>query len=199
MVLDINLFRSETTLDIVRKSHEKRGGVPDDIDDLVHCDEEWRKCVQQKTGYARLENLVKKIIGAKNKLNKSNKKKKNLNESENLSEEESFEDSPEVVPKEILEMIPDINQKALETLTIKQLIKISQLSRENKDIIMEKEKEHNDMRDLLLHKIGNILHETVPVGPNDDSNVIVRIKQNENAEYMKDMKELKSHNSLLNL
>src|SRR5271170_1390588 len=125
MVLDINLFRSPETLELVRKSHEKRGGVADDIDDLVHHDTEWKKCIQTKNGYSKLENLIKKVIGF---THKTTKKKKNDND-------KSDTDSTETISDEIIDLIPDIDQPILETQSLKQLILISQMCRNKRDKI----------------------------------------------------------------
>lgn len=162
MVLDINLFRSSETLEIVRKSHYGRFGSMDDIDDIISHDEKVRKLNYEKNNYAKLENMIKKTMGNRYKSKKQDKVEVLI---DNV-----------ILPDAIKQMIPNIDQNILDALTVQELIKISQYCREKRDSFTNQANEHEEMRTLLLKKIGNILHESVPIGKDDESNVLVRVE-----------------------
>lgn len=180
MVLDIKLFRSPITLEIIRKSHEKRYGVNEDIDDIITHDSKIRTLTDSTSKHSKLENLIKRILGTKIKTMKNN----NNNDGNNSKIKFVLDKTNEqeiVLSDEITNKIPDLEQKDLDTFTIDELLKISQLCRDKRLKLTDILDEHERMRTLLLRKIGNILHDTVPFGPNDDSNIICTIHDIVNA------------------
>jgi len=158
MVLDINLIRSPNTLEIVRQSHTQRYGKSSDIDDLISHDNEFRSTTVTINNHSKLENTIKRILGIRMKAKNKNP---------------DTQDTDVLLASSLIDAIPHIDQTILETLPTNILIKLSQLSQVTKHDLTNTLHLHEKSRDTLLRRIGNILHESVPFGPDDDSNVIV--------------------------
>lgn len=189
MVLDINLFRSPITLENIRKSHAGRYGVNEDIDDLITHDTQFKLLTSVVSKHSKLENILKRLLGTKIKTIKGNKKKiTDDNEDVNIDVDvnvdvnidkkfiiEKNNNEDVVLSDDIINNIPNLEQNVLEPLQINELIKISQLCRDKRLKLTDTMTDHENMRSLLLRKIGNVLHESVPIGPNDDSNIICSV------------------------
>jgi seryl-tRNA synthetase len=167
MVLDINLFRTPESLKIVEESHTKRYGNSSLIEDIVTSDREWRQILAKRDKYSALENILRRTIGSKIKEN-NNKKSNKVNESE--EEIPSSEDNQGLDPL-LVDKIPNIDKNDLEQLTVEQLKELNNLCGSMKDKLKQSENDYIEIRDITLKSIGNILHPSVPVGPNDDSNI----------------------------
>ncbi|VBB17940.1 hypothetical protein YASMINEVIRUS_403 [Yasminevirus sp. GU-2018] len=175
MVLDITLLRNKDSIEKVKESHAKRYGVLEDISDIVSADEQVRKLSYERNNYSKLENLIKKVIGEKNKAlgKKKRQDKLETEEKEQTKVDQTEDDS--LVPDEILQAVPNVDQSALEKLTHSQLIKVSMYCKTKREEISDLCAENEEIRTMTLKRLGNILHDTVPVGPNDDSNITVRV------------------------
>ena len=171
MVLDINLIRSPNTLETVRRSHTQRYGKSSDIDDLILHDNEFRSTTVTINNHSKLENTIKRILGVRMKA----KKKNHTLDSDNLVTQDTQDTKATeiLLSSSLMDSIPHIDQSTLETLSTNNLIKLSQLCRVTKLNLVYTLQQHEKERDILLRKIGNILHESVPFGPDDDSNVVV--------------------------
>ena len=183
MVLDISLFRSPDTLAIVRKSHSQRYGIDEDIDDIICHDNEVRTLTFSISKHAQLENIIKRIVGIRIK---ATKKEKNENKNENKNIHDGYEDltfnsekkdkhyvcEDTLLSEELINNIPNLEKTLLEKLSINELIKVSETCRNKRLNLTDLFNLHENTRTTLLYKIGNILHESVPFGPNDDSNII---------------------------
>jgi seryl-tRNA synthetase len=178
MVLDISLFRSPETLAIIRKSHLQRYGVDEDIEDIISHDNEVRKLTFSISKHAQLENMIKRIVGIRIKSIK--KEKENIVQND-ICEDLTFNSEKNdkhyvcenvLLSEKLINDIPHLEKPILEQLSIDELIKVSKITRDSRLDSTNILDLHENARKMLLSKIGNILHESVPFGPNDDSNII---------------------------
>jgi seryl-tRNA synthetase len=170
MVLDIQLFRTPEGIETLKKSQEKRFLDTTIVDDIRIKDEEWRKYMFERSKYSKIENMIKKVIGIKNKENKKEKKvdKKYVEDIENNSNQ------PDLKYMRIFDNLPEVSQDELNELEIDALILLNKVCSIRRETFFgQKEEECKDFCHDKMKMIGNILNEQVPIGPNDDSNVIL--------------------------
>lgn len=202
MVLDITLFRTPDTLESIKKSHDDRFGDTNTVDLIVEHDEFYRKLLFKKNEFAKIENLIKKIIGSRQKLLKQ-KKNDTESKTELKTEDVDFESLPvdiriklKILNSPLLDTTPDKLVNAdLEKLTNDQLVFISGWCKEEKDQIEKRSHTYLAMRNYLLKEIGNILHESVPVGKDESFNTIVRLSE----DFEKPSDKTLSHYELIKL
>lgn len=158
MVLDISLIRSKDTIDIIRKSHLNRNGRSDDLDSLLLAIDLASKCNFEKNHISRIENKINKINANRYK----NKQSKN----QDMSDITNID--------KYLENIKNITDMDLENMTDGQITRLTAELKELKKPLITKSEVYEKRIKDSLSKIGNILHESVPIGPDDDSNITIR-------------------------
>lgn len=173
MVLDVTLFRTPEGVKAVTESHRKRYGDPSIIDDIVEVDEKWRKTLFDCTKFSKLENMISKSIGTRMKGKKKVKKEGKDKQEDELDENKQNPEEVKQLDQSIIDRLPDIEQSELDIMTIDQLRELNALSNKKKSLGADLEKEYDETRTYKLRSIGNILHPSVPEGPDDDSNVVV--------------------------
>lgn len=174
MVLDVTLFRTPEGVKIITESHRKRFGDPSIIEDIVDIDEKWRKVLFDCTKFSKLENMISKAIGAKVKgLKKAKKEGIDLQDQDT----ESVSNDAKQIDQQILDKLPDIEQFQLDAMSVDQLRELNSLSNKKKSLGVDFEKEYDEIRFHKLRLIGNLIHSSVPEGPDDNSNVIIEQTQ----------------------
>lgn len=163
MVLDINLFRSSDTLQLVKESQRKRSCDklnPTLIDEIVEYDSQWREALFLRSKYSQIENNIKKVIGQQ--------QKKSKNSNSEITNTITLDISDTIINK-----LPEIDIKILETFTMEQLIKLNSICSTKKKELQDVETESVDIRDAKIRLVGNIVHDSVPISSNEDDNMIV--------------------------
>jgi seryl-tRNA synthetase len=183
MVLDISLFRSSDNVKIIKESHAKRYGDPSLIDEIITSDSEWRKVLFKREKISMLKNMIKKAIG--------NKKSKKDKTSTNEQKTNNFDEI--VLDERIVSKIPDLDKSELDTLSLEELLKLNAVCNTKLDEVKLLEDKTILDRDLKLKCIGNILHESVPFGPDDDSNIIIYSSPIPNRNNNNEVKEKVLH------
>ncbi|XP_007892468.1 serine--tRNA ligase, cytoplasmic [Callorhinchus milii] len=151
MVLDLDLFRKDKGGDPeqVRENQVKRFKDVSLVDRLVGADAEWRKCRFQADNLNKLKNLCSKTIGEKMK------KKEPVGDSDALPES--------------AENLEELNASVLSGLTVTQIKKI----RIHVDEAIAKcdvdRLKLEGQRLESLREIGNVLHASVPISNNEDT------------------------------
>lgn len=153
MVLDIELLRQNPQL--VRDSQKKRYKGLDSVDKVIELDTQWRTVRYQADQWNKIKNLCGRTIGTKKQA------KENEGDKEDL-------------PEDVKINFETLNAEILGKLTIKQIKRLSGLI----DSEIEKTKENlvriENERNSILHEIGNLVHESVPVSDNEDNNFTER-------------------------
>jgi seryl-tRNA synthetase len=160
MVLNIDLFREDKggNPDKMRKNQTDRYKDPKLVDNIVECDDKWRKLRFKVDNLKKLKNQISKVIGQKMK----NKEGKPTDDA--------------TLSNEITDKLDEITTETLTTLNVAQCKAISKLF---DDKIEESEKEILQVeydRNESLKEMGNILHESVPITDNEDFNRVERTK-----------------------
>ncbi|XP_060793295.1 serine--tRNA ligase, cytoplasmic-like isoform X1 [Neoarius graeffei] len=151
MVLDLDLFRADKGGDpeIVRETQRKRFKDVSLVDKLVQADEEWRKCRFIADNLNKAKNLCSKSVGEKMK------KKEPVGDDETLPEE--------------VQNLETLTADILSTLTVTQIKKVRVLVDE---AIQKTDSERLRLemeRFESLREIGNLLHPSVPISNDEDS------------------------------
>lgn len=146
MVLDIELLRQNPQL--VRDSQKKRYKGLDSVDKVIELDTKWRTVRYQTDQWNKIKNLCGRTIGTKKQA------KENEGDKEDL-------------PEDLKINFETLNAEIIGKLTIKQIKRLSGLT----DSEIEKTKENlvriENERNSILHEIGNLVHESVPVSDNE--------------------------------
>lgn len=166
-MLDIVLFRDPKTLDLVKESQRRRHKPMEIIDEVVRLDAEWRALRSRLDKLNRGKNSIAKVYGKKKK-----------------ARETDGEDLP--LPAEF----PALDKATAEVMEMLSLLQLSRLSKTYDEEIATAEteaSEKEEQRNKTLHKVGNIVHESVPVSNDEDNNGLVRTfgdKRDKDAEKL---------------
>eukprot|EP01028_Stygiella_incarcerata_P001479 TRINITY_DN1260_c0_g1_i1.p1 TRINITY_DN1260_c0_g1~~TRINITY_DN1260_c0_g1_i1.p1 ORF type:complete len:470 (+),score=142.38 TRINITY_DN1260_c0_g1_i1:167-1576(+) len=154
-MLDIILFRDPKTADVIRESQRRRFKDVSLVDAVIELDTKWR------LGRTRLDRL---------------KKVKNLTSKTNGKKRKSKEDpgAPDSQLPAIEHDLVDLGQEFMDALNIVQLgLLSSSVNTEIKRTEDEVARLENE-RNATISKIGNVLHESVPVSRDEEENEIIR-------------------------
>lgn len=157
MVLDIENFRADKggNPDKVRENQIKRFKDPALVDKVVEADNKWRKLRFELDNWNKLKNLCSKEIGKK------------------MKNKEAVGDIDDV-PNGIVSDLSTLNSDILQTLTVKQIKKVStlldnEMIKCNEDLL-----KFEIIRTNALKEVANWLHESVPVSNDEEENAVVR-------------------------
>lgn len=146
MVLDIELFRRNPQL--VRDSEKKRYKDLERVDKVIELDSQWRIVRYQADQWNKAKHVCGRTIGEK--------KKAKENEGDNDELPQDFKINFETITPEIIGQLTIVQIKRISGLIDNEIEKTKQ------DVIrIENE------RNSILHEIGNIVHESVPVSDNE--------------------------------
>lgn len=156
-MIEINLLREEKggNPDLVRESQRRRHKPVEYVDDVIALDQEWRRLRY------RADNINKSF----GRVNTAIKNKKKAKEADGTSKD---------VPASVVENLEDVPAELLNTLCVSQLMVLSGLikseqSKAKEEVILKEEE-----RNKSLCKIGNIVHQDVPVSNDEHNNETVR-------------------------
>lgn len=159
MGLDIRLFREPESADLVRESQRRRFADPALVDQVIGIDEQWRKTQFLTDASKRMINICSKSVAERKKAKEADGE---------LSE----------IPSEVTAaaVSGDLEADHLKALCVLQLKELSKsLSKQVADLV----KEADDLvanRDRIMGKVGNLVHESVPVAQDEDTgNTVVRV------------------------
>lgn len=157
MVLDIDLFREDKghNPQVIRDSQKKRYKDVGVVDQVISLDLQWRQARFQADQWNKVKNSCGRTVGEKKKA------KENEGESE-------------VLPKDFVISLENLTNELLQTLTVKQLKHLSTLIDGEIQKTRERVERLEKERDNVLHEIGNIVHDSVPVSNNEDNNKVER-------------------------
>eukprot|EP00796_Vickermania_ingenoplastis_P004887 gene4889-3506_t len=158
VMLDINLFRDPALADIVRESERRRFRDPKVVDEVIKTDEKWRRTQYLTEQCKKMINHCSKAVGARKK----------AKESDGISSD---------VPQELLAAARDglLQPEQLDGLCVLQLKELSKALSANVVELAQSAESLDKERDRLLNKVGNIIHESVPVADDEEiGNVVVR-------------------------
>ncbi len=151
-MIDITIIR--TNPQIIYESQKRRFADTKIIDEIIDLDTQWKTLRSKIDKLNEGVNIPSKIISEKIKLDCT----------EQLTDEDI-----------ILNKNDTLNKTELQNLTIKQLKQyskhISKIIKELNEEIKILEKQIN----FKLSKVGNIIHDSVPISNNEDDNVIHRV------------------------
>lgn len=171
MVLDISLIKSKESIEIVRKSHMNRNGINSDLDNLLVAIDLASKCNFEKNHISRIENKINKI----NAIRYRNRQTNTHTDNDNTRGNDNIRGNDDITNVDIyLENIQNITDTDLENMTDGQITRLSTELKELKKPLATKSEAFEKRIKNSLSKIGNILHESVPIGPDDDSNITIR-------------------------
>lgn len=150
MVLDIDLFREDKghNPQVIRDSQKKRYKDVGVVDQVISLDLQWRQARFQADQWNKVKNSCGRTVGEKKKA------KENEGESE-------------VLPKDFVISLENLTNELLQTLTVKQLKHLSTLIDGEIQKTRERVERLEKERDNVLHEIGNIVHDSVPVSNNE--------------------------------
>jgi seryl-tRNA synthetase len=157
MTLDILLFRDPVGANLIRESQRRRCKDPKIVDYALEADRIWR--VKQHI----LESSNKGV----NDCSRAVKAKMQAKEGEGETDE---------LPAEIKEAVQDgsLAPEQINKLCVKQVRALSKYISSQTDAFKRAAEEAEIARDNLVHSVGNIVHESVPVGfDEDESNTTV--------------------------
>jgi len=172
MVLDINLFRTPENLKTVEESHTKRYGDPSLIEEIVVSDREWRQILAKRDKFSALENTLRRTIGTRVKEMKSKKSNK-ADKTDEPDGENTTSEEKRMLDTTLVDKMPNLDKNDLELLSVDQLKELNNLCGTMKDKLKQSEDDYIEIRNTTLKSVGNMLHPSVPFGPNDDSNIEV--------------------------
>lgn len=157
MVLDIDCFRADKggNPEKVRENQIKRFKDPALVDKVVEADTKWRKLRHELDNWNKMKNLCSKEIG------KKMKNKEPVGDDEN-------------VPNVITSDMGSLNSDILQSLTVKQIKKLSTLLDDEMVKCNEELVKYDAIRTNALKEVANWLHESVPVSNDEEENVVVR-------------------------
>lgn len=178
-MLDITLFRNETTLERIRDSEARRFRDPAIVDKVADADCQWRKATHNRSACSRVRNIIGRLIGQK------------------MKAKQFAQNEDNVVSTELLEMdINDVQKETLEPLTVEQLKVYSKHITDLEKQCRENEESYLETRDSYLEMVGNILDTRVPISRTEDDNEIIE-EYNAAAPTLEMEYELQTHDILL--
>lgn len=157
-MLDINLFRDPALADIVRESERRRFRDPKIVDEVIATDEKWRRTQYLTEVCKKMINHCSKAVGARKKAKEADG---------TVSE----------VPAELLAAAREglLQPEQLDGLCVLQIKELSKALSNNVVNLAKSAEELDKERELLVNKVGNILHESVPVADDEDTgNQVIR-------------------------
>lgn len=151
MVLDLDLFRTDKGGDpeIIRETQRKRFKDVTLVDKLVNADSEWRKCRFTADNLNKAKNLCSKSIGEKMK------KKEPPGDDESLPEE--------------AQNVEALSADTLSALTVTQIKRVRVLVEEAVQKLDSERVKLETERFEYLREIGNLLHHSVPISNDEDT------------------------------
>lgn len=149
--LDIQLFRDETTANVIRESQRRRYAEPGAVDEVIELDKQWRRMQFLSEATKKFVNDCSKAVGAKKK-----------------AKEADGDDIP--VPEDVMAQAQEgkLDADVLATLNVMQLKALSKWCAERVAQLAKDAAEKEKQRDTLMNSIGNIVHESVPVEQDED-------------------------------
>ncbi len=165
-MIDINLFRTykNGNPDLIKDSQRKRYADTTIVDTVIELDEAWRNATSQINEFNHLVNFISKEICSRMKL-------KELDVHLDLPQNVLILVDNNLTKENLVNIIP--------TLSVNQLKKLSSyitnnyISNFESNVFSIKKN-----RDDLLHKIGNIVHDSVVVSDNEDNNHVIKLVGN---------------------
>lgn len=157
-MLDILLFRDAELANLVRESERRRFRDPKIVDEVIETDERWRRTQYLTEVCKKMINHCSKAVGARKKA------------------KEADGDTSEI-PSELLAAAKEgeLKPEQLDGLCVLQLKELSKTLSGNVVDLARSAEELDSLREKLLNKVGNIIHETVPVADDEETgNVVVR-------------------------
>lgn len=157
-MLDINLFRDTVLANLVRESERRRFRDPKIVDEVIDADEKWRRTQFLTETCKKMINHCSKAVGMRKKAKEA-------------------DGTISTVPSELLEAAREgeLKPEQLASLCVLQLKELSKNLSTNVVELAKSAEELDQLRDSLIGKVGNVLHESVPVADDEETgNVIVR-------------------------
>jgi seryl-tRNA synthetase len=159
-MLDILLLRDATggNSNLVRESERRRYNDPAIVDQVIEADQVWRKTIFQWEATKKLANDCPRAIAAKKKAKEA-------------------DGDTDVVPEAVMAKAQDgtIATADIDALCVRQIKVLSKFLSERAEQLGKDATLTEQQRDDLLHRIGNIVHESVPVDDDEDrGNTIVQ-------------------------
>lgn len=157
-MIDINLFRDPALANIVRESERRRFRDPKIVDEVIEADEKWRRTQFLTEKCKKMINHCSKAVGARKKAKEA-------------------DGTVSDVPAELIAAANEGQLKAeqLDGLCVLQLKELSKTLSSNVVDLAKRADELEHLRDSFISKVGNILHESVPVADDEDTgNVVIR-------------------------
>lgn len=152
-MLDILLLRDATggNSDLVRESERRRYADPTVVDKVIEADQEWRKLLKMSENSKKLGNDCSRAVGAKKKAKEA-------------------DGSTDVIPDEVMAKAKDgsITPEDIAALCVLQIKALSKFFAENTATLSAAAAEKETQRDELFMRLGNIVHESVPVEVDED-------------------------------
>jgi seryl-tRNA synthetase len=153
-MLDIELFRNEETIKVVKKSEERRFKTErNSVERVITADLVWRKTLKKKEDLNKNMNLVK--IVQKDKF----KNKEDPGTESNLDKEYD---------------LYNLDIEEIKGLKINQIKTLQTLIKEEGTKIALEEKERAEERNVILLEIGNLVHDTSVVSKDEENNGVER-------------------------
>lgn len=157
-MLDINLFRDPALADVVRESERRRFRDPKIVDEVIEVDEKWRRTQYLREVCSKMMNHCSKAVGARKKAKQP---------------DGTVSDIPQDILSAALEGV--LKAEQLDGLCVLQLKELSKRLGSNIVDLAKNAEELDQTREKLINKVGNILHESVPVAEDEDTgNVVIR-------------------------
>ena len=158
-MLDINLFRDEKNIILIKKSEKKRFFGTDYVDRVVEADDKWKKLRHQLDSINKQNNIIKLILKEKY-ISKDTAEKKEMDKEYDLTIEPVFN-------------LYKFTKNDIISLSVKQLEKLKKLINDEILIIENDVKIYESDRNKNLLLIGNIVHNDCVVSDDDDDNKII--------------------------
>lgn len=157
-MLDINLFRDPVLANLVRESERRRFRNPKIVDEVIDADEKWRRTQFLTETCKKMINHCSKAVGARKKAKEA-------------------DGTTSDIPTRLLEAAKEgqLKPEQLDGLCVLQLKELSKTLNSNVVDLAKRAEELDQLRDALINKVGNVLHESVPVSDNEDTgNLVIR-------------------------
>lgn len=158
MGLDIQLFRDSKSADLLRESQRRRFSDPASVDAVIDIDVKWRRTQFITEACKKTINNCSKAVGVKKKSKEAD------GDSATIPEDVLAAAREGTIQSETLASLCVLQLKELSKLLSNQ---VANLAKEAEELVVE--------RDKFIMKVGNIVHESVPVSNDEDTgNAVIR-------------------------
>eukprot|EP00761_Pharyngomonas_kirbyi_P008593 gb/GECH01008605.1/.p1 GENE.gb/GECH01008605.1/~~gb/GECH01008605.1/.p1 ORF type:complete len:467 (+),score=89.74 gb/GECH01008605.1/:1-1401(+) len=156
-MLDIALFREDKggNPKLIRESQRRRFADESLVDEVLKLDAEWRSMRGQVDNLKRTKNACSKIIGKRKK-----------------AKQPDGEDGP--IDDSLISRLSNLKIDDLNDLNVTQLRRMSGIVDKEQSNVPTELKRLEEQRSQALLKIGNLVHEDVPVSNDEDHNKVLR-------------------------